>query len=119
VYVDPGQIGLVLGNLVINAYQAMPEGGSLIISARAEEDEVALSVADIGCGISQEYMAKLFEPLFTTKARGIGLGLAISKNLVEVNGGSIEVESEVGRGSIFTIRLPLARPETETPAVEE
>jgi signal transduction histidine kinase len=118
-YVDPEQMGLVLGNLVINAYQAMPEGGSLTISARLEGDRIAIPVADTGCGISQEYMAKLFEPLFTTKARGIGLGLAVSKSLVEANGGSITVESEVGKGSIFTIRLPLARPETGMPTVEE
>ena len=67
---------------------------------------VALSVSDTGCGISQENLAKIFEPLFTTRARGIGLGLATSRILVEANGGSMEVESEVGRGSTFTVRLP-------------
>ena len=106
VYVDPRQMGQVLVNLVTNAYQAMPEGGALTISAQAEEGQVALSVADTGCGISKEHMAKLFEPLFTTRARGIGLGLAVSRILVEANGGSIEVESEVGQGSTFTVRLP-------------
>jgi signal transduction histidine kinase len=68
---------------------------------------VALSVKDTGCGIAEENMEKLFEPLFTTKAKGIGLGLAVSKNLVEANGGSIEVESVEGEGSIFTITLPI------------
>jgi two-component system NtrC family sensor kinase len=68
---------------------------------------VALSVSDTGCGIPSENMARLFEPLFTTKSRGIGLGLAVSKNLVEANEGSIEVESEVGEGSTFTVRLPV------------
>ena len=60
-------------------------------------------------GFAPTSRAKLFEPLFTTKARGIGLGLAVSKNLVEANGGSIEVESEVGKGSTFTVSLPIGR----------
>ncbi|MFC1782133.1 sensor histidine kinase, partial [Planctomycetota bacterium] len=62
--------------------------------------------SDTGCGIPEEMMAKLFEPLFTTKARGIGLGLSVSRNLVEVNSGTVEVVSEVGKGSTFTITLP-------------
>ena len=68
-----------------------------------------ISIADMGCGIPPENMKKLFQPLFTTRARGIGLGLPISKNLVEANGGSIAVESEEGRGSTFTLRLPIGR----------
>ena len=107
VFVDPRQIGQVLGNLVTNACQAMPDGGKLIISAQAEKEKVSLSITDTGCGISNENMKKIFEPLFTTRARGIGLGLAVSKNLVEVNGGSIEVESEEGKGSTFTVILPI------------
>jgi signal transduction histidine kinase len=67
---------------------------------------VAVSFADTGVGIPEENLEKLFEPLFTTKAKGVGLGLALVKTLVEVNGGSIEVESEVGKGSTFTVRLP-------------
>ena len=114
VYVDPRQMEQVLGNLVTNAYQAMKEGGKLTISAQTSEVSeklpkskwVALSISDTGCGISPENMAKLFEPLFTTKARGIGLGLATSRILVEANGGSMEVESEEGKGSTFTVRLP-------------
>jgi len=122
IFVDPRQIEQVLTNLVINAYQAMPEGGRLTIEARAEKGQVYLSITDAGCGISQENMERLFEPLFTTKAKGIGLGLAVSKNLVEANGGSIEVESpsteyipseaeglrigEEGQGSTFTVILP-------------
>ena len=109
VYVDPRQMGQVLGNLITNAYQAMPPpaGGRLTIRARAEGGRVALAIADTGCGIPEENMAKIFEPLFTTRAKGIGLGLAVSRNLVEVNGGSIAVESEVGKGSTFTVRLPI------------
>ena len=130
-YVDPHQIGLVLGNLVTNAYQAMPDGGQLIINAAGRGDpcgrpssdrpssdrpssdrpsssrpEVSISITDTGCGISTENMKNLFEPLFTTKARGIGLGLAISRNLAQANGGSIEVESTEGEGSTFTVILP-------------
>jgi signal transduction histidine kinase len=84
----------------------MPEGGRLTVSAHAESGQVHVSVTDTGCGISQENMKKVFEPLFTTKARGIGLGLPVSKNLVEANGGSIQVESSVNVGSTFTVILP-------------
>jgi signal transduction histidine kinase len=109
VFVDATQIShQVLANLVTNAYQAMPNGGALTISAHSEDGQVKLSIADTGVGMSPETMEKIFEPLYTTKAKGIGLGLAISKNLAEVNGGSIEVESVEGQGSTFTISLPLA-----------
>jgi signal transduction histidine kinase len=104
--VDPLQIEQVLANLVSNACQAMPQGGRLTLSARAEEGWVQLSVADTGCGIPPENLEKIFEPLFTTRARGIGLGLAVSRNLVEVNGGSIQVESTEGQGSTLTVTLP-------------
>ncbi len=134
VFVDPRQIGQVLGNLVTNAYQAMLDGGRLMISVsedqgierrgdkgtRRQGDSppvspspcLRVSISDTGCGIPKENIEKVFEPLFTTKAKGIGLGLAVSKNLVETNGGSIEVESEVGKSSTFTVKLPLARPGT-------
>ena len=109
VYVDAHQMKQVLVNLVTNAYQAMAEGGTLTISAQPGEREVALSVADNGVGISEENRAKLFEPLYTTKTHGIGLGLMVVRNLVEANGGSIEVESEVGKGSTFRVRIPMAQ----------
>jgi signal transduction histidine kinase len=107
VSIDPGQLEQVFANLVTNACQAMPDGGQLTIRALPVQDRVAVSVADTGCGISKESMGKVFEPLFTTKARGIGLGLAISKDLVEANGGAIEVASgEGGTGSTFTVFMP-------------
>jgi PAS domain S-box-containing protein len=115
-FVDPRQIEQVLTNLVINACQAMPQGGALTLraegvsepmSAGPEPSSVALQVRDTGTGISPENMKKLFEPLFTTKAKGIGLGLAVSKKLIEANGGRIEVQSEPGQGSTFTIFLPI------------
>ena len=105
-FVDPRQTVLVFDNLITNAYQAMTEGGKLTIQAKTEEDRVHVSITDTGCGIPKENMEKLFEPLFTTKAKGIGLGLAVSKNLVEANRGSIEVVSEEDKGSTFTIILP-------------
>ena len=108
VNVDEGQIGIVFRNLVTNAYQAMPDGGKLKLEVVAEKDRVLLRVVDSGKGISKENMTKIFEPLYTTKPRGIGLGLAISKNLMEANGGLIEVESSEGKGTTFTIILPAA-----------
>ena len=69
-------------------------------------DWITVSINDTGIGISPENLEKLFEPLFTTKAKGIGLGLTLAKNLMEGNGGAIEVESEVGKGSTFIVRLP-------------
>jgi len=112
VFVDARQIGQVLDNLVTNAYQAMPEGGTLSIRAEAQEGQVHVSVMDTGVGISKENMERLFEPLFSTKPRGIGLGLAVSKIFIEANRGSIEVESEEGKGSTFTVILPTAELES-------
>jgi signal transduction histidine kinase len=105
VYAVPHQVEQVLENLVIKAYQAMPTGGSIQISAAPQKDELAISIRDTGTGISPENMNKLFEPLFTTKPKGIGLGLAVSRKLAEANGGRIEIQSELGRGSTFTLFL--------------
>jgi PAS domain S-box-containing protein len=108
VFADPQQITQILTNLVTNAYQAMPEGGSITVRAATTREEVALSVTDTGTGMSPETMDRLFEPLFTTKAKGIGLGLATSRYLVESNEGRISVESAEGKGSTFTVFLPTA-----------
>jgi signal transduction histidine kinase len=124
--VDPLQMGQVLQNLVCNAVQAMPEGGALRIAARLVgaglvpahdpkgqpqglplRDGIEISVADTGQGISPENMKKLFQPLFTTKPKGVGLGLVVCRNLVEANGGRIGVESEQGVGTTFTVALPV------------
>jgi signal transduction histidine kinase len=109
IFVDLQQMNAVLTNLVSNAYQAMPDGGKLAIKAETKADEVVIAVSDTGVGIPPENINKLFEPLFTTKAKGIGLGLAVSKNLVEANGGTIEVQSEYEKGCIFTVSLPVVR----------
>jgi len=112
ILVDQRQMEQVLGNLTTNACQAMIEGGTLTIRAQPAalddgQPAVRIQVIDTGSGITAENLKKLFEPLFTTKARGIGLGLAVSRKLVEANGGRIDVQSEVGKGSTFTVYLPI------------
>ena len=107
--VDVMQIQQVFRNLISNAVEAMPEGGVLEISAvenRQDDGTVTVSVRDSGRGITPEVLAKLFQPLFTTKASGIGLGLVVVKNLIQANGGTIRVESAIGQGTTFTVVLP-------------
>ena len=112
VLADPHHIEQILENLIVNAYQAMPDSGTLGITAREipkdKKTYVAISVKDSGSGITQENMAKLFEPLFTTKPKGIGLGLAVCRRLAEINEGFIEVKSEPGKGAEFILKLPAA-----------
>ena len=113
VYVDPRQMTQVLGNLVVNACQAMApvrSGGKLSIIGNIQNNMIIIVVKDNGTGISPENMKKIFDPLFTTKVKGIGLGLAVSQKLVDANGGSIQVESEAGAGSAFTVSLPIHHP---------
>ena len=106
--VDPDQLVEALENIILNAIQAMPEGGQLVIKSEFLDPVwVDVSFTDTGAGIPEENMRKLFEPLFTTRAKGIGLGLAITKTVLEAYGGTINVQSEVGKGSTFTVRLPI------------
>jgi len=108
---DCGQIEQVILALVMNAIDAMPNGGNLTLRSRKaiEPVKVQIEVQDDGVGMPPEVLANMFEPFFTTKerGRGLGLGLAISRNIVERHGGKIEVASEAGRGTAFTITLPL------------
>jgi signal transduction histidine kinase len=107
---DPEQMSRVFSNIVSNAIQAMSgKDGELNIGATADDNFVSIIFRDTGCGIPPENLGKIFEPLFTTKPKGIGLGLAISKRLVEQNGGKIEVASQVGQGTTFIIKLPLEK----------
>jgi signal transduction histidine kinase len=101
----------VLGNLTLNACQAMKDGGRLIITSRIQNERIRIAVQDTGTGISPENMKKLFEPLFTTKPKGIGLGLAVCQKLIKANNGRIEVESDgvPGKGSTFTVWLPVQK----------
>lgn len=109
VYVDLFQMEQVLGNLILNAYQAMSAGGTLEISARREtvNPALVLIIKDTGAGIAPEHLPKLFTPLFTTKAKNLGLGLALSRKLAEANGGRIEAQSEPGQGAVLSLSLPL------------
>ena len=104
--VDGMQLERVFVNLTKNAVQAMPHGGQLSITTSERRDHVEITFTDTGKGITKENMNEIFQPLFTTKARGIGMGLAICKKIVEQHDGTIDVESKVGTGTTFTIKLP-------------
>ena len=106
---DPVQIEQVLVNLLTNAKQAMPDGGSITLSAVRCDGHFAFRLSDTGAGIKPENLPRLFEPLFSTKTFGVGLGLAVSRSFIEANGGKITVESEVGKGSTFSFSLPAAK----------
>lgn len=106
VYVDPNQVGVAIANLVRNACEAMNDQGTLTIASRRDEDSVELTISDTGVGISQEEIALLFEPLVTSKALGIGLGLTTARALVANQGGTLECEGERGKGARFKLRLP-------------
>lgn len=105
---DRVQIDRIAQNILRNAVQAMPDGGKLSIRVAAKDGHAVAEVCDTGGGISHEDLPHVFEPLFTTKAKGIGLGLAISKVYAEQNDGGLEVQSELGRGATFRLVLPLA-----------
>lgn len=107
VSVDPTLITRALTNLLRNAVEAMPEGGKLTMEASQDHEGVYIKIIDTGIGIAEEDMPKLFTPLFTTKAKGQGFGLPVSKQIMEAHGGSIKVESQLGKGSTFTLKIPL------------
>jgi signal transduction histidine kinase len=103
---DSAYMKRILGNLVSNAAQAMPDGGKLSVQAYREKTAVIITVQDTGVGISEDAREKLFTPLFTTKAKGQGFGLAVVKRLTEALGGTITFESQKGKGTTFTLILP-------------
>jgi signal transduction histidine kinase len=106
---DSRQLQIVFSNLVRNARDAMsPQGGSLTISAQPLDGDVTITVADTGAGIPRENLERIMEPLYSTKARGIGLGLAITRSILDKHGGQLQVASEIGVGTRFTVRLPAA-----------
>lgn len=114
---DPAQLTQVLVNLIVNAIQAMPEGGRLTVRTLAGEGHISLIVEDTGIGMSEAVIKKIFIPFFTTKDvnQGTGLGLAVVHGIVTSHGGFIKVDSKVGRGTRFEVKLPL----TGAPDVEE
>ena len=105
---DSSHLIRTLQNLVANAEDAMEKGGHLNISARAAEGSVEIVVSDTGGGIAPENMERIFEPLYSEKLNGTGLGLAICHEIISKHYGSITVESEVGAGTCFTVRIPFA-----------
>ena len=94
-------------NLIKNAIDAMPEKGTLEITNHQTRDCVEIAFADTGTGMPKETLQKIFTPLFTTKAQGMGFGLAICKRIIEAHGGKISVETATGKGTTFTVTLPI------------
>ncbi len=107
---DAHQIEQVMLNLAMNACEAMPNGGTLLISSLAADGKVLVKFTDTGCGIKEEHLDQIFEPFFSTKpvGKGTGLGLSVSYGIVQEHGGALEVESQEGKGSVFTVVLPCA-----------
>lgn len=108
VVADPAQLRQVVVNLIVNAFHAMPEGGTLTLATGTDGEHVSVVVQDTGVGMSEDVRKKIFLPFFTTKdvGRGTGLGLAVVHGIVASHGGSIDVQSEPGKGSRFEVRLP-------------
>lgn len=109
--VDRNYLKQVLLNLVLNGIQSMPRGGSLTLEAKAAGGTMDVIVADTGEGIPKEILPRIFEPYFTTKTRGVGLGMTIARRIVEAHGGTLTVDSTVGQGTRFRITIPITRQE--------
>ncbi len=120
VYIDPGRIKQVLYNLISNAIKFTPRGGAVRLVARADARSLVVSVSDTGIGIARADLPRLFREFEQLaqpngiRPEGTGLGLALSRRLVELHGGRVEVESELGRGSTFSVHLPLKSPDETT-----
>ena len=119
IMVDTEKMRRVFVNLIKNAFDAMPKGGTLKIASRKSAGNLEIILTDTGTGMARETIGRLWSPLFTTKAKGMGLGLPIAKRLVEAHGGSIKVESKVGEGSTFTVTLPARSKQEWTEAVSK
>lgn len=115
VLVDPPLLKQALLNLLVNAVEAMPEGGLLLVSLRRHGEMAEIDIQDTGRGIAPEHRQRIFQLFFTTRPGGSGIGLASAFRTIQLHNGSIEFDSEVGRGTTFRIELPLAR-QTESPA---
>jgi PAS domain S-box-containing protein len=105
--IDEASLRSALVNLLLNAVQAMPTGGTLSVSARPRDDSLFVEIADTGSGMTAEQLAQVFEPFYTTKSRGLGLGMPYAKRVIEEHGGAIRLESAPGAGTKVEIRLPL------------
>ncbi|MCE9528727.1 MAG: ATP-binding protein, partial [Planctomycetales bacterium] len=102
---DRRQLAIVFSNLIRNAVDAMPQGGNLILRTVPDGPCLCVEIQDTGVGISAKDIHQIFEPFYSTKARGIGLGLAITKAIVENHGGKLKVSSKEGEGTCFTVRV--------------
>ena len=107
--VDVTKMTRVFVNLIRNAVDAMPQGGDLTLASQETDGNVQITLTDTGTGIPNDAMERIWTPIYTTKAKGMGLGLSIVKRLVEAHNGTITVKSKIGEGSAFTVRLPLER----------
>jgi PAS domain S-box-containing protein len=106
IYGDPLLLKQIFQNLFQNSIEAMPQGGKLSVSFEMEKDFIEISIEDTGCGIPQENLGKIFNPFFSSKEKGMGLGLSLVKKIITAHQGKIEVESEIGKGTTFRIYLP-------------
>lgn len=104
--VDPNQIKQAVFNLIKNAAQAVSEGGTVYVNCNSDDDYVTLSISDTGCGISVKDMSNIFEPYFTKKSSGSGLGLMIVERIIREHGAELTIESEPGKGAVFSIKFP-------------
>ncbi|GAA4460506.1 PAS domain S-box protein [Novipirellula rosea] len=104
--VDPNQISIVFHNLIRNASDAMPQGGTITLASNVIESQIIIEVIDTGVGIGDEHIRRITEPLYSTKAQGMGLGLAVSAAILDKNHGHMEVESQLGVGTTFAVHLP-------------
>jgi signal transduction histidine kinase len=119
VQADDGLLRRVFTNLLTNAVQAMPDGGFIIVEGSPVKEMAKVSVSDTGPGISEENRKKIFQPLFTTKAKGTGLGLAVCKRLVEAHGGEVTFSTKEGVGTTFTVLIPLKQGGEQTKSAAE
>jgi len=108
VNVDIAQVKQVFSNLISNAIEAMPKGGELQVTTSQTDTFISIAFKDTGVGIPKENISKLFEPLFSTKTKGLGLGLAACQNIISAHQGKIEFESKENQGATFTVTLPIA-----------
>jgi signal transduction histidine kinase len=106
---DPEALKSALLNLIFNAFQAMPHGGELILSLLKIESSCQIAIADTGLGIEEDQLNHLFSPFYTTKKGGNGLGLVETQKIIQAHNGTIDVRSQKGKGTTFTLRLPLKR----------
>jgi signal transduction histidine kinase len=106
-FIDPGLIKTCIFNSILNAFQAMPEGGDLTVSTNVSNGMASIIIQDTGVGVPEENLPRLFDPFFSTKSTGLGLGLAMTKRIVEEHGGKVDFQSLEGKGSTIAISLPI------------